>query len=227
MKNGASSSRGWNLKSLRFGAIPAALFGGLLCAGCGSVPRTHYYTLALPSPPSVEETKTTLVLQVERFAASEMFRDDRIVYYTSPTELNFYQYHRWSSDPAAMLSRLAVRYFADLGVFKQVYRYPAPVPAEYTLRGRILDLEEVDYGKEGGVKVPKARLGLKLELVRTEDNRVVWSTRREVQQPIERKGVGGLVDALNLASQGLLRDAGTSIAQVVERESAPAQQESH
>ncbi len=222
-----SQLKGWTHKILHRKLIGFGLLLAAISAGCGSVPKTHYYTLRTPPPPSAPQTKTDFVLQVERFDVPEMLRDDRIVYYTSPTELNFYQYHRWSSSPGAMLSEFSVKYFSEAGLFKAVYSYPAPVHADYTLRGRLLDLAELDYEPGGNGKAGKGRAGLALDLVRNRDNDVVWSVRKEVEVAVRKKGMQGVVDALNMASQELLQDAFSGIAPVVERESAQEQGQSH
>lgn len=208
-------------------AIGAAWLAAALCAGCGPGAQTRYYTLRTPPPPGAPQPTTDLVLQVEQFDAPEMLRDDRIVYYTSPTELNFHQNHRWSASPTALLSELEVKYFAETGLFKRVYHYPAPVHADYTLRGRVLDFAELAYQKGGTGKAGMARAGLNLDLVRTRDNEVVWSARKEYEAPVAAKGMQGVVKALNAASQELLRNAYSGLAAVVEHESAQAQGQSH
>lgn len=220
MKNGGSQLRGWSARIEGRKAIGAVLLAAALGAGCGPGAQTRYYTLRTPPPPISPRPQTNLVLQVERFDAPEMLRDDRIVYYTSPTELNFHQNHRWSASPTALLSDLAVKYFAETGLFKHVYDYPAPVHADYTLRGRVLDFAEMDYEKSGNGKLGTARVGLNLDLVRTRDNEVVWSARKVDEAPIASKGMRGVVKAMNAASQKLMLNAYSGIAAVVKRESA-------
>ena len=216
----------WYLKTALIFFI-LALLAALMSAACASAPKTRYYTLHLPPPPGTPGAKTHFVLQVEHFEAPDVLQDNRIIYYTSPTELNFHQYHRWSSDPAELLTELAMKYFAEAGLFQQVYSYPAPVTADYTLRGRVLDLGELKYEKDGRGKSGEARLGLKLDLLRTQQNKVVWSARLEQTAPIEKKGVRGVVDALNIAADRLLRNANSGISQVVEHEFAQKQEEAH
>jgi ABC-type uncharacterized transport system auxiliary subunit len=178
------------------------LLAVLVAASCGSVPKTYYYTLQLPAPPSSNDPKTNYVLGVERFRASEVLRDDRIVFYESPTQLNYYEYHRWGSDPAGMLEELATRKLDRSGVFKDVRRLPSRAPVDYILRGRVLNFEEVDY--EGGVQ---GRVALELILVRSGDGTTAWSDRRMVERPAEGQGVPGVVKALSASSEQLLNEA--------------------
>lgn len=200
-------------------ATGVGLLAALLCAACGSSPKTRYYTLGIPKPPAAEAPGTQFTLQVERFNAPDLLLDNRMIYYSSPTELNFHEYHRWASDPGELLSDLAMKFFANTGLFKQVYTFPAPVKADYTLRGRVLDLSELKYEKAGG-KSGAVRLGLKLDLLQARQNQAVWSSRLEQTEPIQKSSVQGAVEALNIAAERLLQHAYDGISQAVERENA-------
>lgn len=184
---------------LRHLAAALALLATSACAGCGGVPKTYYYTLQTPPPPAINDPKTNWVLGVEHFRASEILHDDRIVYYESPTAMNYYQYHRWGADPATMVSEATAQWIDATRVFAEVRMLPAREPVDYTLRGRVFNFEEVDY--EGG---GKARVGLELTLVRARDRKVVWSARRDAESPIQEKGMAGVVNALNASIAQLL-----------------------
>jgi ABC-type uncharacterized transport system auxiliary subunit len=213
----ASQLKGWGSSAIYFKAGGPALLAALLCTACASTPKTRYYTLRTPSPPAAASSKTHFTLQVERFDAPDLLLDNRIIYYTSPTQLNFHEYHRWSSDPGDLLSELAMKFFARTGLFQQVYAYPAPVNADYTLRGRVLDLDELKFDTDGGGKSGEARLGLKLDLLQSQQNKVVWSARLEQTEPIQENNVQGAVDAMNIVAKRLLQNAYGGISQVVEQ----------
>ena len=192
----------WNVwkHSFRAGGKFAALLVAMaLMAGCGSVPKTHYYTLQVPAAPSPSDPKTDYILGVEHFRAPQMLRDDRVAYYQTSTEVNFYQYHRWGADPATMLSEFTAQWLDSTGAFAQVRLLPTRQRVDYMLAGRILNFEEVD---EGG---PRARVGLELTLVRTSDHKVVWSSEQRVEAPIQGAGVEGVASTLNAASAQMLR----------------------
>jgi ABC-type uncharacterized transport system auxiliary subunit len=224
-----SQSKGWGTR------VPSQKAGGLvlllilLCTSCASTPKIRYYTLHTPPPPAAVSPRTHFTLQVERFDVPDLLLDSRIIYYTSPTELNFHEYHRWSSDPGDLVSELAMKFFAKTGLFQQVYAYPAPVNADYTLRGRVLDLGELKYQTNGSGRSGAARLGLKLDLLQTRQNKIVWSARLEQTSPIERNNVQATVDAMNIAAERLLQNAYGSISQVVEQgvTQKPQQEQAH
>jgi ABC-type uncharacterized transport system auxiliary subunit len=194
------------------------LLVALLLTACASTPKTRYYTLRTPPPPAATSARTHLTLQVERFDAPDLLQDNRIIYYTSPTQLNFHEYHRWSSDPGDLLSEMAMKFFARTGLFQQVYAYPAPVNADYTLRGRVLDLDELKYNSEGSGTSGAARLGLKLDLLQSRQNKVVWSARLEQTEQIRGNNVQGAVDAMNIVAERLLQNAYGRVSQVVQQE---------
>ncbi len=182
---------------------PAAVAFGLvvilLCASCGGAPKVHYYTLQTPTAPAPSDPKTNSVLRVERFRGPDIMQDDRIVYYQSSLQLNFYQQHRWSADPTAMLAEQCQRWLEQTGVFAQVRLAPYRERVDYTLRGRVLHFEEVD--DPSGVK---GRVGIELTLVRSCDGQVVFFGRRQAETAAQEQGVVGVVSALNSATRQLL-----------------------
>jgi len=186
-------------RSWSHGRAALALLLVLASVSCGSVPRTSYYTLRVPAPPEAKDPKTALVLGVEHFRAAEILRDDRIVFYESPTQMNFYQYHRWSADPATMLTELVARRLDQAGAFAAVRRLPSRDPVDYVLRGHVHNFEEVDY--ESGVH---ARVTVEMALVRSRDRKTLWSQSRQVETATQGKGVPGVVDALNTATVRLM-----------------------
>jgi ABC-type uncharacterized transport system auxiliary subunit len=160
--------------------------------GCGGVPKTHYYTLQAPSTPAPSDLKTNYVLGVEHFRAPQILRDDRIVYYESPTQVNFYQFHRWGSDPSTLLSEYAAQWVESSSVFRQVRMLPVRERVDYILGGRILSFEEVDG--DGG---PKVRLALALSLIRANDHKLVWTDEQRRESPLSERGVQGVATAMN------------------------------
>lgn len=192
----------------------ALLLGAAVMPSCGGIPKTHYYTVAMPALTPVNDPKTSFVLDVERFRAPEVLRDDRILYYQSPTELNFYEYHRWTAAPADMTADLVARRLKGTDIFHEVRLFPHSNPGDFVLRGLLLNFEEVDYPSDGGVRV-----GLELTLVRTRDHQVIWSDRRLATRGLEGKGVEGVVKSLNDATGQLLNEFLPALGAEVERES--------
>ena len=191
----------------------AVLVAVAAAASCGSVPKTHYYTLRVPSPPASHDPRSAAVLGLERLGAPEVLRDDRIVFYESPTQLNFYQYQRWSSDPATMIRDAIAHRLKQSGAFGEVLLLPARDPADYLLRGRLENFEEVDF--DGGVK---GRVALELTLLRVRDRKVLWSGRRQGLGAVEGKDITAVVEALNGASEKVINELLPSVVTAVEQD---------
>ena len=196
-----SSSNVWKRSFQARACAVLGLLAAVFAAGCGGVPKTYYYTLQVPAVPAPSDPKTNFVLGVEHFRAPEILRDDRIVYYVSPTQMNFYQYHRWGSDPATLLSEFTAQWLESSGVFTQVKMFPVRERVDYTLGGSVLSFEEVD--SDGGAKV---RLALALSLVRTSDHKLVWSGEQRRETPLSERGVEGVASALNASCAQALRE---------------------
>ena len=196
----ASSSNVWKRS---FPARACAVLGILVTAfavGCGGVPKTSYYTLQVPAAPPPTESRTSYILGVEHFRAPEVLRDDRIAYYVSPTQMNFYEHQRWGEYPATLLSDFTAQWLDSSGVFTQVRILPAREHVDYTLGGSVTSFEEVD--SDGGVKV---RLAMALSLVRSSDHKLVWSGEQRLETPLQGHGVEGVASALNASCAQALR----------------------
>jgi ABC-type uncharacterized transport system auxiliary subunit len=198
MKNVESELRAW-LRKGRAAASAGWLVATVLCASCGRAHAVHYYTLQVPPPSQVGDPRTNFVLGVQQFRAPGLLRDERILYYESATQLNFYEQHRWDTDPATLLSTLVERELQQTGVFAQVWLAPYLGSVNYVLRGQVLSFSEVDY--QGGVK---ARAGLALTLLRLPERNVVWSAQRQVENAVQEPGVSGVVSALNAGTKQIL-----------------------
>ncbi len=220
VKNAGS---GWNVwegsRRWIFNVVSVLAIG--VCLSCGKVPLTNYYTLRVPPPPQAHDPRTSAALGIERLSAPDALRDDRIVYYESPTQLNFYNYHRWSSEPATMMRDSIARRLRQEGVFSEIRMVPAREPVDYVLRGRLLNFEEVDF--EGAVK---GRVALELTLSRARDRRLIWSGTRQGESAAQGKGVSAVVEALNAASDQVLNGLLSALVARVEQDAQPGSQKS-
>jgi len=176
-------------------------------AGCGKAPPTYYYRVSYRPPAIKNASPTGARVGVELPRAEHLLRQDRIVYFTSGNELNFYQQHRWAESPVYMVQALLVRRLQESGLFAEVAPFRAQRNLDYVLRGRLLALEEVDRGS-GDIQ---ARFGLSLELIRQEDGQVVWRGQAQRQRPVAVKTVEAVVKALDAAVAGVLEELTASL----------------
>ncbi len=217
-----SSSNAWKHSFPHGARVGLALFTALFAAACGSVPKTSFYHLQMPLAPMPSDPKTDFVLGVEHFRAPEVLRDTRIVYYVSPTQMNFYDYQRWGATPASMLSEFTASWLEASGVFSRVMMLPDREHVDYTLGGSVTNFEEVD--SEGGVKV---RLAMELNLERMRDHKPVWSGRWAFESPVSGHGVEGVADALNTSCARAMRELIPGLLAQVEQDSKAGAGQNH
>ena len=207
------------MKNRRQLCILAALAVLLTAAACGKAPATNFYTIDLPAPSEVGAAPAAVQVGVDRPRASHLLRQDRIVYFTSGNELNFYQYHRWAEPPVFLVQSALIRQLRSAGLFDNVVPYRAQKGLDYVVRGRLLAMEEVDT--PGGVT---ARFGLELELVRQKDAQVVWSGRATRERPVATNSVEGVVEAMGGCVQESLDELTRSMSGALGRlESKPGE----
>ncbi len=160
----------------------------LLCVSCG-MPKTHYYTMEHPHATQGPGTTTLPVkIAVQRFRAERILMDDRIVYREGPNEVNFYEYHRWSSAPVDLTTDYFAHRLKDAGTYQRILAYNEVAGSDYTLRGRLHHFEEVDRGKE-----VFASVALELELMDTKTRALVWRGEAESTRPLASRDMAGVV----------------------------------
>jgi ABC-type uncharacterized transport system auxiliary subunit len=161
-------------------------------AGCGAARPARYYSLEAlaPSAPAAAASYP-VVLLVGRLSAPHVLRDDRIVYGTGRVELGVYEYHRWAQPPAEMLEELLLERLRATGQYKSVARLSGGARGDYLLRGHLASLNEMDG--PGGVN---ARFAIRLELFQFKTGIVVWSQSYQHDEPVGKKAVGEVVEAL-------------------------------
>jgi cholesterol transport system auxiliary component len=171
--------------------IAAAAFFMVL-AGCGAAPPVHFYTLEKPPATEPAATNTYSVsLLVAPVRATRLLEDDRIVYGTSPVEMGVYNGHRWAEPPPEMIETMLIGRLRATGQYKSVQRLAGAARGNYVLRGRLVSLKEMDL--PSGIV---ARFAMELNLFQPKTGTVVWSETYERDEPVEKKSVNAVVEAL-------------------------------
>jgi ABC-type uncharacterized transport system auxiliary subunit len=165
----------------------------LLAACGGTVPQTRYYQLASPAAAGPASESETTDLAIEPLDTDQAYDDDRIVYRLTPYRLDYYNYHRWSSPPGALIADFLERSFERSGKFHSVTRDDKTAPV--TLGGRVVAIEEVDKSKTAWV----GHLVLELRLTDSSTGQVLWSAQYEENEPLRTQTPEGLAEALSAA----------------------------
>ena len=194
----AKRSEGSQMTGRRLFTCGAWVFA-LLMAGCGGkILYPHYYTLDLPPAPKSTATEPRLptTLAVRPFATSAYLRQGRIVYRQAPAEIAFYEYHRWASEPAAMVTSGIIEALCSSHLFSFVKRYDGQGQQDYLMSGRIDQLDEIDSTE--GVRVA-ARLSAELLDLRT--GAMVWTGEAGETSEVETRNVNAVVVEMSHAVQ--------------------------
>jgi ABC-type uncharacterized transport system auxiliary subunit len=173
------------------GLIAAAAFLTAV-AGCGAGRPVRYYTLERPSATEQAAANPYPVsLLVGRLRSTRLLEDDRIVYGMNQVEMGVYSDHRWSEPPAEMIETMLLERLRAGGQYKSVQRLAGSAHGDYVLRGRLLSLKELDL--PSGVV---GRFAIELDLFEPKTGTVVWTQSYDHDEPVEKKTVNSVVEAL-------------------------------
>jgi uncharacterized lipoprotein YmbA len=169
-----------------------------LLANCGGGrgPATTYYKLDIPPAPMPSGPSAPASLRIEPFRVSSFLRQDRIVYFPSPVQVGYYEYHRWAEPPNDSVTKALADQLKGRRIFRSVEVSAGGPRVDYVLRGRIERLQEVDY--RGPVRV---EVSISAELEDPERGQVIWSNAASSESAVAKSDVGSVVAAMGKASQ--------------------------
>ncbi|HMC28642.1 MAG TPA: ABC-type transport auxiliary lipoprotein family protein [Verrucomicrobiae bacterium] len=186
-----------------------AIFTICIAGGCVSAraPR-YYYLTAPPVSPQAGTQQFPVTILVGRLSAPRILRDDRVVYGMTDVELGVDEYHRWSEPPTEMIEQLLVERLRRSGQYKSVQKISSTARGDYLLRGHLSSLNEID--EPGGIK---ARFNVQLELFDQKAGAVVWTESYSHDEPVEKKSVSTVVEALQKNVNAGIEQVSASLAQ--------------
>ena len=162
----------------------------LVTAGCAT-PKIQYYQLgALPVPP--QSAGAGPVLLVGRIGAAQALQDSRIRYREGANAVGAYERHRWTDPPGNMVKQSLIYALRASGKFGAVEESGNAAPAEYVVRGTLLEFAEVD-GPEG----IRTLVSLDLQLRDVKSGRAVWARVLTRNEPVDAKKVPEVVRSLD------------------------------
>jgi ABC-type uncharacterized transport system auxiliary subunit len=181
----------------REGALRAAfaLFGALAMAGCGSVHYPAHYTLNFePSVRAPAPARSIGTVAVVELGCPDYVCADRIVYRPTPTEIGFYEYHRWAVSPREMIAHYLADRVRSRSLFTSVSDADSHLSTDFVLNGTIDRLEEVDDARRVA-----AVCVLSAHLRDTRTGSIVWSGTTTERVAVEQRDVPGVVNGLTTA----------------------------
>jgi ABC-type uncharacterized transport system auxiliary subunit len=171
----------------------------LLVSGCmGKVRYPTYHTLSIapvmkPDPGTPHWTTT---VAVRPFETPMYLRQGRIVYSEAPTQIGFYEYHRWAEDPGTTVTTAFIESLRSANAFWAIAPYDGRDRPDYLISGRLEKLDETDYGSRVRVE---AKLSAVLTNLRT--GAIVWSGEAAEASNVDRRDVNSVVDEMSHAVQ--------------------------
>jgi ABC-type uncharacterized transport system auxiliary subunit len=171
--------------------LAAVLLG---ISACGAAKPSKFYQLRIPeSSASSSVPRIDTDLLVGRIVAPHLYRDDRIVYRSSSTQLGAYEYHRWAEPPADSIESLLVQSLRATGAYRSVASMRSNARGDYILRGHLHELDEVNNGKND----ISARVDFEVELYSQKSGTVVWSKHYSNDDAVSGNKVSEVVEVLN------------------------------
>lgn len=198
------------MKRLVVAAVVAVLAS---CAG-KPPPPTRYYQLALPLAEPAVDGQGTLV--IEPLATTGAYDDERMVYRVDPYRLDYYDYHRWTAAPGALVSGYLEQALRRTGRFRTVAS-ESTAPGAVTLGGRVVALEEVDTSKTRWVG------HVVLELVaRDASGNIVWTRDFDENEPMPTQSPEGLARAVTAAMARVANRVAPELGSLCDRQALSA-----
>jgi ABC-type uncharacterized transport system auxiliary subunit len=160
-------------------------------------PAIHYYTLAV-NLPEVTPRAATHSLVVRTFSARDPYNQERLVYRSSPYQLDLYDSHRWAALPAEQVADWTRRYLRASGLFARVSPTADGSP-DLALSGRIRQFEEVDHEQTWD-----ATLSIDFWLTRTDQRAPLWFQSYAVTQQAAKRNPAAIAEAMSRSLENIL-----------------------
>jgi ABC-type uncharacterized transport system auxiliary subunit len=190
-----------------------ALYAILVLGACGgSVPQTRYYQLAAPSSSATPATTGTAIA-VAPLTTDGAYDDERIVYRLDPVRLDYYDFHRWSTQPGAMIAAYLQAALAQTGEFGSVARESTATTA-VVIGGHVVALEEIDVDAHDWV----GHVALELTVSDAKSGVVLWAHSYDEREPEAKQSPEGLARAVGVAMGRIVKQAAPQIAELATRQ---------
>ncbi len=163
-----------------------------LIAACGAPRPVKYYQLSYPVSAPAQQPQINVSVLVRTFDSSVLYKDNRIVYATSPQELGLYEGQRWINPPVEMLQDSILRGLRASGHYRSVMSVRGEGGGEYSLGGSLYEFCEFD----GGSQI-SARLNYVVRLRERKTGLIVWTHNYNHDEPVTEKSVPAVVTAMD------------------------------
>ncbi|RPI74678.1 MAG: hypothetical protein EHM45_17810 [Desulfobacteraceae bacterium] len=126
-------------------------FGVTVCfwlSGCADLNKpgnkVSLYTLEYEVAAAKDLKPLPVVLRVERFSASPLYRTESMVYREKPFKKESYSFYQWRAKPEDLVSYFFMRDLQQSGLFKAVLPAASALPATHLVLGNVEEFLEAD-----------------------------------------------------------------------------------
>jgi ABC-type uncharacterized transport system auxiliary subunit len=160
-------------------------------SGCGSAKRINYYTVQMPVAPTRAASAFPVSLLIGNIAGPTIYRDSPIAYRVGSNEIGVYQYSRWVDPPLDMVKVKLLRILNESGDYQSVAGLASGTNAQYIVRGRLYNFDEVDGANISG------QVSMEFELFDKKSGKIVWRHFYSQSEPAQGKDIPAVVTALD------------------------------
>jgi ABC-type uncharacterized transport system auxiliary subunit len=184
------SPRSRNLSAIAFSVLGGSSMA-IFLAACGAPRPIKYYQLSYPMGASSQQAPLNVSILVRTFDSSVLYKENRIVYATSPQELGLYDSQRWVLPPVEMLQDALIRGLRASGRYRSVMSVRGEGGGDFSLSGSIYEFGEYD-----GPEI-MARLNYVVRLRDRKSGLIVWTHNYKHDEPAGEKTVPAVVAAMD------------------------------
>jgi ABC-type uncharacterized transport system auxiliary subunit len=160
-------------------------------SGCGSGKRINYYTVQMPVAPTRSASAFPVSLLVGNVMGPQIYRDSPIAYRVGANEIGVYEYSRWVDPPVDMVKVKLVRILNESGDYQSVASLASGTSAQFIVRGRLYNFDEVDGASITG------QVSMEFELFDKKSGKIVWRHFYSQTEPAQGKNIPAVVTALD------------------------------
>ena len=189
---------------IRHYTLIAAMFAVAALAGCGSSPKSHFYTLSSGAALERSEAKAQYTVAIGPVTVPDIIDCPQIVTRSGPNQMQIAEQERWASPVKSEISRVIADSLMQQLDGAYVYVYPQFVSlnADYQV---LVEVQRFD-SKLGDAVTVEA-----LWTVRPAQGGVVKNGRSAVREPTNGNGYDALVAAYSRALTAVSRDIAEAI----------------
>ncbi len=179
----------------------------LVLSGCGTGRPIKYYSVQIPTAPSLSTSTHPVSLLVGSIGGPDMFKDTPIAYRVGANEVGVYHYSRWVEPPVEMLKSKLILMLRGSGHYQSVSALGSTPEGQFVIRGRLFNFEEVDG--EGIA----ALVSMEFELSERKSGKVVWTHYYSQKEAVDGKKISSIVTALDVNLERGLTEVAASLDQ--------------